>query len=180
MIKTKKKFADMVKDMENVIKIEQSLKSIDNEDFKGDIHLNHFIEISEPFVLDKGLCIQDTEYKWLEFYDYTAKYRLTAIYDGKNEIVEWYFDISREIGKENGMPFEDDMYLDVVLTPGGDVILLDEDELKEALENGNITKEDFIEAYETANSLIKKIKGKSKELKKFTDMYLNMMLGDEK
>ena len=32
-------------------------------------------------------------------------------------------------------PSEDDMYLDVVVTPSGDVILLDEDELKELYEN---------------------------------------------
>ena len=180
MKKSRKKFADIVSKYDNVIEVQQSLKSINDIDFKGDVYLNYFIEISEPFILDKGLCIQDKGYKWLEFYDYNSKERLTAIYDEKNKIVEWYFDIAREIGKENGIPYEDDMYLDVVLTPGGETILLDEDELKEALDNKYITKEDFDQAYETANRIISNNKGKHKELKSFTDKYLNMMLGDEK
>ena len=180
MKKSRKKYADSVREFDSVVKVKQSLKSVDDIDFKGDIYLNHFIEISKPFILDKGLCIQDIEYKWLEFYDYSSKERLTAIYDDKNEIVEWYFDIAKEIGKENGIPYEDDMYLDVVLTPKGDLILLDEDELKEALDNKYITKEDFDQAYETANRIISNNKGKHKELKSFTDKYLNMMLGDEK
>ncbi len=180
MKKTKKKFANSVREFDSVLEVKQSLKTVDDFDFKGDIYLNHFIEISEPFILDKGLCIQDVEYKWLEFYDYSSKERLTAIYDDKNKIVEWYFDIAREIGKENGIPYEDDMYLDVVLTPKGDIILLDEDELKDAIDNGYITKKDFDEAYETANNLIEKIKGKEKEIKIFTDKYLQIMLGDEK
>jgi predicted RNA-binding protein associated with RNAse of E/G family len=53
----------------------------------------------------------------LEFYDYNSKVKLTAIYDANNEIIEWYFDIARKIGKENGIPFEDDLYLDDVVTP---------------------------------------------------------------
>ncbi len=178
MKKTRKKFADSVREFDSVVEVKQSLKSVDDIDFRGDIYLNHFIKISEPFILDKGLCIQDTEYKWLEFYDYSSKERLTAIYDEKNKIVEWYFDIAREIGKENGIPYEYDMYLDVVLTPEGDLILLDEDELKDALDNDYITKEDFDQAYLTANNLIEKIKGKELELKEFTDKYLKMMLGD--
>lgn len=46
------------------------------------------------------------------------------MYDEKNEIVEWYFDIARKIGKENGIPYEEDLYLDVVVTPTGEIILL--------------------------------------------------------
>lgn len=176
---SKKKFANIVSKYDNVIKIKQCLKSINDDLFKGDVFLNNFIEISDPFILDKGLCIQDTGYKWLEFYDYSSKVRLTAIYNNKNEIVEWYFDIAKEIGKEDGIPYEDDMYLDVVLTPNGDILLLDEDELQEALNKNYITKEEFDEAYLTANSLINKIKGKEVELKIFSDKYLEIMLGDE-
>lgn len=38
------------------------------------------------------------------------------------------------------MPYFDDLYLDVVLLPSGDMYLLDEDELEEAYANGNISK----------------------------------------
>lgn len=178
MKKNRKKFADLVREFDSVVEVKQSLKSVDDTDFKGDIYLNYFIKISEPYMLDKGLCIQDTRYKWLEFYDYTSKVRLTAIYDEKNQIVEWYFDIAKEIGKENGIPFEDDMYLDVVLTPKGDTILLDEDELKDALDTKYITKEEYENAYLTAKELMQKIEGKVDKIKEFTDKYLQIMLGD--
>lgn len=120
--------------------------------------------------------MRDTGYKWLEFYDYNSRVRLTAMYDEKNEIVEWYFDIARMIGKENGVPYEDDLYLDVLLTKEGNIILLDEDELKEALERRELTEEEFNEAYNVANELVNKIEGKVEKVKKFTDKYLNLLL----
>ncbi len=126
--------------------------------------------------MENGLCIQDNNYKWLEFYDYSSQVRLTAIYDEKNKIVEWYFDIARRLGKENGMPYEDDWYLDVVLRPDGEIILLDEDELKEALERMEMTKEEFNEAYNIANNLIQRIRGKEIQVRKFTDRYLKEIL----
>ena len=175
-IRLKKKFADQVKEYPNILDIEQKLKTINNNDFSGDIYLNHYKKVKEPFILENGLCICDDEYKWLEFYDYNSKVRLTAIYNDKNEIIEWYFDMAREIGKQNGMPYEDDMYLDVVLRPNGEIELLDENELQEALDEKMITKVEYDDAYKTAYELIEKIKGKEKEVKEFTDKYLNTMI----
>ena len=37
---------------------------------------------------------------------------------------------------------EDDLYLDVVVKPTGDILLLDEDELKEAFDKKEMTKDD--------------------------------------
>lgn len=175
-ISLKKKFATSVTKYENVLEVSQTIKSINNEDFVGDIFLNDFKNISTPFILDKGLCIQDNNYKWLEFYNYDSKIRLTAVYDNKNEIVEWYFDMAQRIGKEDGIPYEDDIYLDVVLTPEGETILLDEDELKEAFERFEITSEEFQETYKIAYELIEKIKGNQIKVKAFTDKYLKEML----
>jgi len=112
----------------------------------------------------------------LEFYDYNSKVRLTAIYNENNEIIEWYFDIARCIGKEKGIPYEDDLYLDVVLGPNGKIILLDEDELKEAFERHEITKQEYEEAYKIAEDLIRKLKDNQNEVLKFTDKYLKVIL----
>lgn len=119
--------------------------------FTGDIYYYNFIEVKDKIVIPNGKCIMDNNYKWLEFYDYNSKVKLTAIYDENNKIIEWYFDIAREIEKENGIPFEDDLYLDVVVTPTGEILLLDEDELKEALNRMEITKEEYKNAYKEAN-----------------------------
>lgn len=172
----RKRFANSVNRYGNILEVEHKIKSINNEEFKGDIYLNNYIKVSEPYFLDKGLCIQDNNYKWLKFYDYGSKIQLTAVYDGKNEIVEWYFDIARSIGKEKGIPYEDDFYLDVVLTPKGKVILLDEDEFKEAFKRDEMTKEEYDEGYKIAYELMKKLEGNVDKVLKFTDKYLKEML----
>ena len=175
-ISLKKRFANSVNRHGNVLKVENKIKTINSKDFKGDVYLNNFINISEPLLLSNGLCIQDTNYKWLKFYDYNSKVQLTAIYNQKNEIIEWYFDIARSIGKENGIPYEDDLYLDVVLNPSGKIVLLDEDELKEAYERKEMTKEEYEEAYKAAENLIEKLKGRENKVLEFTDKYLKEML----
>jgi len=112
----------------------------------------------------------------LEFYDYNSKVKLTAFYDENNKISEWYFDIAREIGRENGLPYEDDMYLDVLVTDTGNIVLLDEDELKDALDKNQITEFEFENAYKEANGLMERLQNKKQELQNFTDKYLKMML----
>ena len=155
----------------------KSSKSRTNEkDFSGDVYFYNFIEVKDKIIIPNGKSIIDNNYKWLEFYDYNSKVKLTAIYNENNKIVEWYFDIAREIGKENGVPFEDDLYLDVVVTPEGKIILLDEDELKEALNRMEITDLEYKNVYREANQLIEKLKDKKDELQKFTDKYLNLMI----
>ena len=84
--------------------------------------------------------------------------------------------MARGIGKEDGIPYEDDLYLDVVLRPDGETILLDEDELKEAFDSLEMTKEEYQETYKIAYDLIEKLKDNQEKVKAFTDKYLKEML----
>ena len=68
------------------------------------------------------------------------------------------------------------MYLDVLVTDIGEIILLDEDELKDAFDKKQITKEEFESAYKDADGLIDRLQNKKQELQNFTDKYLNIML----
>lgn len=160
-------------------KSKQKVMPVKEKYFTGDIYYYNFNEVEDKIVIPNGKCIMDNNYKWLEFYDYDSKVKLTAIYDENNKIVEWYFDIAREIEKENGIPFEDDLYLDVVVTPTREILLLDEDELKEALNRMEITKEEYKNAYKEANQLIDKLSNKKDELQEFTDKYLKLMIGGD-
>ena len=175
-ISLKKRFADRRKEFSRRIDLEQITKSVNEPNFMGDVYIDWFKKVEKPFYLDNGLCVLDTNYKWIEFYDYSSRVKLTAIYNEKNEIVEWYFDIAREIGKEDGVPYEDDLYLDVLLRPDGEVVLLDEDELKEAFDRREMTQQEYDEAYKVANDLMERLKGKRDEVKAFTDRYLNYIL----
>lgn len=173
-ISLKKRYADRF--VGNRANANLKIMSIKDEYFSGDIYFYNFIEVKDKIVIPNGKAIMDYNYKWLEFYDYSSKIKLTAIYDENSEIVEWYFDIAREIGKDNEIPYEDDLYLDVVVTPNGDIILLDEDELKEAYNKREMTREEYENAYKEAEQLMDKLKNNKDKLKKYTDKYLKQML----
>lgn len=176
-ISLKKRFVTNPNNMEIVKDGNFKIKSFDNVDFVGDIALIKFNKMNKPYMVENiNLCMANDNYKWLEFYDYNKKYRLTAMYNENNEIIEWYFDIVRKIGKENGTPYEDDLYLDVVVTTTGDIILLDEDELKKAFDRFEVNKSDYDMAYNEAKKLIELLEDNKDKLKVFTDKYLNEML----
>lgn len=175
-ISLKKRFVTNPDNMEIVEKGILKIKNFDNSDFKGDIALIRFNKMYKPFAIEgSDLCMVNDNYKWLEFYDYSKKYRLTAMYDEKDEIVEWYFDIARKISKENGIPYEDDLYLDVVVMPSGKIILLDEDELKDAYNRLEVNQEDYNMAHKEAKRLMDSLSNNIDELKVFTDKYLDIM-----
>lgn len=176
-ISLKKRYADRYVG-NKAKKSEQKVISIKEKYFTGDIYFYNFIEVKDKIRIPNGKCIMDNNYKWLEFYDYNSKVKLTAIYDENNKIIEWYFDIAREIGKENGVPFEDDLYLDVVVTPTGEIMLLDEDELKNALNRMEITNTEYKKAYKEANQLMDRLNNSKDKLQEFTDKYLKLMMGD--
>ena len=174
-ISLKKRVAD--KYVRNKVKeVEQKIISVSNSYFTGDIYFYNFFDVVKKILISNGKTILDNNYKWLEFYDYNSKVKLTAIYDENNNNVEWYFDIAKEIGKENGIAYEDDMYLDVVVTPTGEIILLDEDELKDALDRYEISKSDYENAYKEAYSLMDKLQGKVDALKEYTDAFFKQFL----
>ena len=173
-ISLKKRFVTNPMNIKCVIDGNYIIKKFETDDFKGDIALIKFNKMNKPYVVENiNLCMANDNYKWLEFYDYSKKYRLTAMYNDKNEIVEWYFDIARKIGKENGVPYEDDLYLDIVVTSSGEIILLDEDELKSAYDRLEVNQNDYDIAYKEAYGLMKKLEGNKDRLKQFTDKYLD-------
>lgn len=149
-------------------------KSVETKNFTGDICYYHFKDIAEKMYIPNGKCILDDGYEWIEFYDYNSKIKLSAVYDDKSTIIEWYFDVARRIGKENNVPYEDDLYLDVVVRPNGEIILLDEDELKEAYDRFEVSKAEFEMAYDEANKLIEKLTGNKDKLEEFTNGYLKV------
>lgn len=111
----------------------------------------------------------DDNYEWLEIYPDDEKYAITVMFDDKKNLVEWYFDTIKRSGIENDIPYIDALYLDLVIRRNGNQIVLDEDELKEALEANDITKEDFEMAYKTVNELEEKYSNNLDELFELTN-----------
>jgi predicted RNA-binding protein associated with RNAse of E/G family len=88
--------------------------------------------------------IADAGYAWLQVAFKEQFFWATVMYDDKGRFMQGYFDIT------GGNSFEDmenptfkDMYLDLVLLEGGCILILDRDELDEALEKKEITEEEY-------------------------------------
>ena len=157
---------------DNIKEVEEKTITVNENDFKGDVHLNVFTKMIGRRETSEGKCFHAEGYSWLEFYDYNSKFRLTAIYDNNGKIVEWYFDLSREIGKKDGYPYHEDWYLDVVLTPDGKIILLDEDEFDEAYRKFEMTEDEYHEGKRLVKDLMNRLEAKQDKIKEFTDKYL--------
>ena len=119
----------------------------------------HFLPGNEEFfVTDPGgktCCVAADGYQWLVLLPLHQYWCLTAIYNEHGEIIEWYFDITKEnFVDEHGMPCMDDLFLDWVLFPNGEGMLLDEDELQEAFQNGEINASDMDFAYRQYTELL--------------------------
>ncbi|WP_212902680.1 DUF402 domain-containing protein [Clostridium polyendosporum] len=123
------------------------LACINDEEFNGYISLIYLDKVKEPLIKNiQGidLILADKGYKWLQITPLNANYSLTTMFDNNDNIIEWYFDITKENGvTDQGMAYWDDLLLDLAVLPSGDIFLLDEDELYQALNNGDISTEEF-------------------------------------
>ena len=170
----KKKYADRAT-WTRVLKRRDKLTYVKNEKFSGYISVIYVEKVRKPLIknLDgEKVSIVDNGYTWVIFMPDNLMYSLTMMISDKNKIVQWYFDICKpyEIS-ESGVPFFEDLYLDVVVLPSGRIILLDEDELSHAFKNGAISKEDYSEAIKQADLLIKDIKNETNSLLEFSKVY---------
>lgn len=168
----KREFADL-RHVKDILKSEFKTKYIDDEIFKGHITLVNIQEVAKAWRVDtEKRCILDKDYNWFAMYPDDKNFSLTAMCDENYQIKEWYFDICKQNGIENGVPFEDDLYLDVVIVPDGRINILDEDELLDAEKNGLITRQDVELAYKTKEKIIKLFGTNIEKLDKLTNKYL--------
>jgi predicted RNA-binding protein associated with RNAse of E/G family len=119
----------------------------------------------------REFCLVDDGYSWIQRLPAGENWSVTTMFDDKDNIIQWYFDITRQNSiDENGQPFYDDLYLDVVVLPSGEMVLFDEDELLEALESEDITQSDFELAHREAKKIMD---GMAKDITYLTNMGRN-------
>lgn len=155
-------------------------KYFNNEDFKGNISLLTIVKVKEKIIKEKNgveIVAFDDNFKWLEIYPENNKnVAWHATINNKDEILYWYFDIAKDSSvTEEGVPYIEDLYLDLLWYPSGEFKLEDEDELKNALDEGEITKEQYDLAYKVANSIIEQLEGNTQKLIEFTNKYYNLL-----
>ncbi len=156
------------------------LDYINDDYFQGFASIILLDKVKEPLIvpaLDFHYCIADDGYIWLQHLPDKSNYALTTMFNRDREIVQWYFDISLENRVDSsGIPYFIDLYLDIVVLATGEIILLDEDDLADALSNQVISHEEYKLAYATAEKLIAKLKSNQLELLKCTQIHLEQLL----
>lgn len=135
--------------------------NVDDYDFKGYITLFKMNNVTQDCIIKygkKNICVINNGYKMMQYVPLNENYTLTAFCDENNRLVQWYFDITYRNGiGDDGIPFYDDLYLDIVILPPLDIYLLDEDELDEARDAKEINEEQYNLAYNVANRLMNDI-----------------------
>lgn len=140
-----RKYANKIK-WKKAIDTEYNSIYYEDEIFNGYIAYIKFLEVEGPLVktyFNRKMITADKDYIWLEIFPLDKKHCITAKYNDKREIIKWYIDIVSGVGIDNGVPYMEDMYLDLDLLPTGELKVLDRDELDEAFAKELISREDY-------------------------------------
>lgn len=156
----KRKYADRPK-WTRIVKSRFGLTHVDTEEFKGIVSLYQMDEVKEALWVTyptARCCIADNGHAWLQQMSTEHNFVLTTMFDAGGQVIQWYIDICLRKGVDaQGVPWFDDLYLDIVVLPSGAFHLKDADELEAALEEGVITKAEYELAWRVANELLAEI-----------------------
>lgn len=145
-------------------------KRVNSAFFREYIGLIEIKEVSEAQIWKyngENITVCDKGIKWLSILPECENYCITAMMNDKAETLLWYIDMIAGQGTDtDGMPYFDDLYLDLVVYPDGTIIVDDMDELQEALAKKDITQIQFELAIETSDKLKS---GLLKDIEKFIE-----------
>lgn len=145
---------------------ESEVKTKFNEELNAFITYKHVINTTEKarsYVNGEKRTIVDKGYTILEYSPINEEFNCRVNIDNKGNILQYYFDIIEGIELVNNDLYYNDLFLDVVYhlkALGGEnyITLLDENELRDAFNNNELSKEVVNHCYEVAESIMKSIK----------------------
>ena len=111
-------------------------------EFQGVATLLCIDAVREPLWADwqgHRFCICDSGYTWVQHFPTNTHYAVTTQFDAQDQVVQWYIDIcNHHWVDERGIPWWEDLYLDLLVFPDGGCHIVDADELDDALQRGVI------------------------------------------
>jgi predicted RNA-binding protein associated with RNAse of E/G family len=126
--------------------------------FTGYISLLFLDEVRVPLMRHyqgRDICLADKGYTWLQQFPQGTHYAVTTIFNAQGTLIRFYIDIcKRHYVDAQGILWYDDLYLDLDVSPDGEITLLDADELDDALRDGEVTSLEYELAWREANSLM--------------------------
>ena len=144
---------------------------MDNKLFKGWVSLNYLTDGETRYweyeksgkvpVCGKGMT-------WLTLIPDDRKRCIGAYITPDRRVSVWYVDVIEETGiDEDGIVYYLDKYLDVILTPQGDVIVQDRDELDAAHDSGELSDFQYEEAIKEGELIISELASDIKKTEEF-------------
>ncbi|MBN8191807.1 DUF402 domain-containing protein [Bacillus sp. NTK074B] len=155
----KRKFGNRA-DWKRVTERKYAQTRLNTKEFQGCITLLNTVKVKEPLTTrygDKDIYIVDNGYMWLQHFPRGKHHSLTTMFDASGEIVQWYIDVCLENGVDDGVPWMDDLFLDIVVLPSGEILLLDEGELEQSFENRQITVSMYNVALRESREIMKQL-----------------------
>ncbi len=131
------------------------------------ISIKKIIAIGEPFCTPSSGCLIDNNYTIIEIVPIKENYCIRTFLDKDKNVILYYFDITLKNGFDINLnsPYYEDLFIDVIFKDNK-VSVLDENELKEALEEKIITTEEFNLAQKVKNQLIESLKSNTNKYMK--------------
>jgi predicted RNA-binding protein associated with RNAse of E/G family len=114
-------------------------------------------DMNSPWT-EQGIIIANPGYVWVTKWEIGLNHTIWKAYDDNGNYLALYADIGSEVKKNDAGYFEfDDWYLDVFQPAGRKPMLLDEDELQDAVRLGYLNNEQAKIAYDEAYKLLKEL-----------------------
>ena len=168
-------------DWHRILEREYKVSSCSFQNMEGVVSLLQIQKVTEPLMVPgengEKVLIADAGYAWLQVAFKEQFFWATVMYDDKGRFMQGYFDIT------GGNSFEDmdnpkfqDMYLDLVLLEDGRILVLDREELEEALEQREITAEQYQKTIEAGEELYLFLQENWKEFLRFCSEWREKLL----
>ena len=160
-----------------------TVKKLDNLNCYFTVKEINEIDENCEIIRDHPSCRKiDKNFKMLEYTPIDDNYNVRVYVDDKNKIFEYYLDVTDGMELREGIPFYNDLFLDIIYYNDKDkmkkytdreenLYILDQDELEEALNQNIITRKQYDDAYKMANRLIS-------EIQNGTNVFINRGLTD--
>lgn len=123
-------------------------------------------ELKTPWQ-ESGTIIAQPGYTWVTLWQAGKPYIITKFLDDRGNLVGIYCDIARPVELTDGGFKFDDLYLDVWQTPNGRPVILDVEDLNDAVEAGHLTVEEAGEAMKVAKKLCSELEHNADKLLQF-------------
>ena len=153
------------------------------QDMEGVVSLLQIQKVTEPLLVPgengEKVLIADKGFSWLQVAFKEQFFWATVMYDEQGQFLQAYFDITAGNTFENmENPKFQDMYLDFVLLNDGRILVLDKDELEEALERKEITEKEYVQAINAGEELYRFLQENGEVFLQFCTEWRKKLLGE--